>query len=393
VAIRQPALGDMVSASIDAAAAFGNCFRGQDVVVTGHTGFKGGWLALWLHHLGARVHGYSLSPPSEPSLFAMARLDEVVEHNLGDVRDLERFAGVLRRVRPRFVFHLAAQAIVSLSYSDPVETISTNVMGTTIVLEALRHVAWPCAAVLVTSDKCYDNVEWPWGYRETDALGGKDVYSGSKGAAELAIRSYFQSFFRGDDHPVRLAVARAGNVIGGGDWAPDRIVVDCIKAWLGGRRVPLRSPDATRPWQRVLEPLAGYLALAQSLARSSAHHGEAFNFGPRAEQTRTVLELLKDLARLWGFHSGEDAYEIVERRPFHEAGLLKLNCDKALLALRWTPTLSYRECIDMTGAWYRAVLREGAEARALTVAQIARYESAAAEREIAWHQIPAGEAA
>jgi CDP-glucose 4,6-dehydratase len=393
VAVRQSALGGSMSGSSQPASSFGNCFHGEDVVITGHTGFKGSWLALWLSHLGARVHGYALPPPSEPSLFAMARLDEVVDHSIGDVRNLERFAALLQRTRPRFVFHLAAQAIVSLSYSDPVETMSTNVMGTTIVLEALRKVTWPCAAVLITSDKCYDNVEWPWGYRETDALGGKDVYSGSKGGAELAIRCYFHSFFRAAGHPVRLAVGRAGNVIGGGDWAADRIVVDCIKAWMADRRVPLRSPDATRPWQHVLEPLGGYLALAQSLALGPEHHGEAFNFGPRAEQTRTVLELLDDLARLWGFRSGAEAYEILERRPFHEAGLLKLNCDKALLGLRWTPTLSYRECIDMTGGWYRAVLRDGADARALTVAQIARYETLAAERELAWRQASVAEAA
>ncbi len=374
----------MVSAVESAAIPFGRCFHGQDVVITGHTGFKGSWLALWLSHLGARVHGYALPPPTTPSLFAMARLEEAIDHTSGDVRDLERFAGLLQRVRPRFVFHLAAQAIVSLSYSDPVETISTNVMGTTIVLEALRGVTWPCAAVLITSDKCYDNVEWPWGYRETDALGGKDVYSGSKGAAELAIRCYWHAFFRDGDHPVRLAVGRAGNVIGGGDWAADRIVVDCIKAWMAGRRVPLRSPAATRPWQHVLEPLSGYLALAQSLAEGAAHHGEAFNFGPRAEQTRTVVELLDDLARLWGLPSAAEGYDIVERRPFHEAGLLKLNCDKALLALRWTPTLSYRECIAMTGGWYRRVLRDGADARTLTLAQIAEYESRAAERDLPW---------
>jgi CDP-glucose 4,6-dehydratase len=393
VAIRRSALGDVVSGSGPVAVSFGQCFRGHDVVVTGHTGFKGSWLSLWLLHLGARVHGYALPPPSEPSLFAMARLDEVVDHTTGDVRDLERFAALLQRTRPRFVFHLAAQAIVSLSYTDPVETMSTNVMGTTIVLEALRTVTWPCAAVLITSDKCYDNVEWPWGYRETDALGGKDVYSGSKGGAELAIRCYFHSFFHRGDHPVRLAIGRAGNVIGGGDWAADRLVVDCIKAWMAERRVPLRSPDATRPWQHVLEPLGGYLALAQSLARRAAHHGEAFNFGPRAEQTRTVLEVLDDLARLWGFSSGAEAYEILERRPFHEAGLLKLNCDKALLALRWTPTLSYGECIGMTGEWYRAVLRDGADARALTMAQIARYESLADDRALAWRQVPVGEIA
>ena len=371
---------------------FGNCFSGQDVVVTGHTGFKGSWLALWLSHLGARVHGYALPPPSEPSLFAMARLEEVVDHTIGDVRDLERLSALLERTRPRFVFHLAARAIVSLSYAAPVETVSTNVMGTVIVLEALRRVTWPCAVVLVTSDKCYDNVEWPWGYRETDPLGGKDVYSGSKAAAELAIRCYVNSFFRAADHSVRLAVGRAGNVIGGGDWAADRIVVDCIRAWMAERRVALRSPDATRPWQHVLEPLSGYLALAQSLALAVTHHGEAFNFGPGTERSRTVRELLDDLARLWGFRSGAEAYEILERSPFREAGLLKLNCDKALWALGWASTLTYQECVGMTGEWYRAVLRDRADARRLSVAQIAQYESLAAERELDWRHVPAGAA-
>ena len=374
----QPALEDLVSPP------FGGCFEGHDAVVTGHMGFKGGWLSLWLHHLGARVHGYSLRAPSEPSLFAVAKLADVVDHHQGDVRDLEAFRTLLHRVRPRFVFHLAAQPIVSLSYSDPVETMSSNVMGTTIVLEALRSVTWPCAAIMVTSDKAYDNVEWPWGYRETDALGGKDVYSGSKGAAELAIRCYFHSFFARGGHPVRLAVGRAGNVIGGGDWAADRIVVDCVKAWSAGQRVQLRSPAATRPWQHVLEPLSGYLALAQTLAEDGAQHGEAFNFGPRAEQTRTVVQLLGDLARLWGLPSAADGFEVVAEVPFHEAGLLKLNCDKALLALRWTPTLSYDECVDMTGNWYRRVLREGMDARALTLDQIAGYEHLAAGRQLAW---------
>jgi CDP-glucose 4,6-dehydratase len=363
---------------------FDDIFRGKSVVVTGHMGFKGGWLSLWLHSLGAQVYGYSKQTPSTPALFDVARLDEVLDHTEADVRDLERFRALLHRAKPRFVFHLAAQPIVSLSYTDPVETISSNVMGTTIVLEALRSVTWPCAAVIITSDKAYDNVEWPWGYRETDPLGGKDVYSGSKGAAELAIRCYFHSFFNKPDHPVRLAVGRAGNVIGGGDWAADRIVVDCVRAWGEGRRVQLRSPAATRPWQHVLEPLSGYLALAQALAADGTQNGEAFNFGPRAEQTRTVVELLGDLAQLWGLPSAADAFEIVAQVPFHEAGLLKLNCDKALLALRWTPTLCYEECVAMTGDWYRRVLREGADARALTLEQIGRYEALAAERHRRW---------
>jgi CDP-glucose 4,6-dehydratase len=375
-----------MSADAPGAGPFGGCYRAQDVVVTGHMGFKGGWLSLWLHHLGARVHGYSREVPSRPSLFEMTRLDEIVDHHVGDVRDLESVRRLLHLTRPRFVFHLAAQPIVALSYTDPVETISTNIMGTTIVLEALRSVTWPCVAIMITSDKCYDNVEWPWGYRETDRLGGKDVYSGSKAAAELVIRSYTHSFFATSGHPVRLAVGRAGNVIGGGDWAAERIVVDCIRAWTRQQPVQLRSPAATRPWQHVLEPLSGYLALGQALAESPAYNGETFNFGPLAEQSRTVVELLEDLALLWGLPSGHAAYEIVAHVPFAEAGLLRLNCDKALLALRWTPTLGYREYVTMTGEWYRRVLREQADARALSLAQIVEYESLAAARGLRWRQ-------
>jgi CDP-glucose 4,6-dehydratase len=364
--------------------AFADVYRNEDVVVTGHMGFKGGWLSLWLAHLGARVHGWSDKAPSKPSLFEMVRLADVIDHQIGDVRDLEGMKALLSRTRPRFVFHLAAQPIVSLSYTDPVETFSSNVMGTTIVLEALRSVTWPCTVIIITSDKCYNNVEWPWGYRETDALGGKDVYSGSKAAAEMAIRSYFHSFFNKADYPVRLAVGRAGNVIGGGDWAADRIVVDCVKAWVVGARVQVRSPSATRPWQHVLEPLSGYLSLAQELSQGASQNGEAFNFGPRAEQTHTVEELLSDLAKLWGLATPQDAFDIVGQVPFHEAGLLKLNCDKALLALRWSPTLSYRECVTMTGEWYRRVLRDGADARTLTNAQIEQYEAAALDRQLQW---------
>jgi len=361
---------------------FGGVFAEQDVLVTGHTGFKGAWLSLWLLELGARVHGYSRDIPTEPSLFEKASLRQQVQDVQGDVRDLGSFRRLLQRTRPRFVFHLAAQPIVSVSYAEPLETISTNAMGTATVLEALRAVDWPCTAVIITSDKCYDNVEWVWGYRETDPLGGKDVYSGSKGAAELIIRSYLYSFFR--DNSVRIGVGRAGNVIGGGDWAADRIVADCIRAWQSGKRVPIRSPAATRPWQHVLEPLSGYLELAAAITRTSSLHGEAFNFGPRAEQSRTVVELLDHLARIWGFASGEQAYEVVERVKLHEAGLLKLNCDKALLMLRWIPTLTYQECIDMTGRWYRAVLREGADAGEACRTDLARYVALATERGLAW---------
>jgi CDP-glucose 4,6-dehydratase len=373
---------------MNATPSFGDCYRGQPVVITGHTGFKGSWLSLWLHRLGAQVFGYSLPPPTDPSLFEKADLASLIDHTIGDVRDLESFSALLHRARPRFVFHLAAQAIVSQSLQDPLETLSTNAMGTATVLEALRSVTWPCVAIMITSDKCYDNVEWPWGYRETDALGGRDVYSGSKGMAELAIRCYFHSFFSAPDHPVRLASVRAGNVIGGGDWAMDRIVADCIRAWQAQQSVKLHSPDATRPWQHVLEPLSGYLALGQDLAERDTQNGEAFNFGPRAEQNHKVIELLQDLARptAWDLASGQDACRVVDHAPFREAMLLKLNCDKALLALRWSPTLLYRECVDMTGEWYRRVLRDGVPARDLTLQQIARYEALASERDLYWRQ-------
>lgn len=362
---------------------FGGIYRGQSVLVTGHTGFKGGWLSLWLNRLGARVFGYALAPPTEPSLFDLARIGDVVDHTERDIRDLAAFQAVLHRARPRFLFHLAAQPIVSRSYAEPLETLSTNVMGTATIMEALRGVDWPCAAVIITSDKAYDNVEWPWGYRETDALGGRDVYSGSKGAAELVIKCYIHSFLASRAAPLRIGIARAGNVIGGGDWARDRIVVDCIRAWQRGEAVRIRSPEATRPWQHVLEPLSGYLALGQSLATTGALHGEAFNFGPRAEQSCTVVQLLGDLAREMGL-SEEEGYDIADRKPFHEAGLLKLNCDKALLDLRWSPTLNYGQVVGMTGQWYRAVLREGADARVLSLTQIAAYESEARRLKQAW---------
>ena len=316
-------------------------------------------------------------------MFDVLALADRITHIEEDIRDLDVMRDVIVAERPDFVFHLAAQAIVSTSYSDPVETMSTNVMGTMNVLEALRMVEQPCIAVLITSDKCYDNVEWVWGYRETDGLGGKDVYSGSKGAAELVIKSYLHSFFA-KDHPVRLAIGRAGNVIGGGDWAKDRIVVDCMRAWSDGRSVEIRSPQATRPWQHVLEPLSGYLALGHALTQRSQLHGEAFNFGPGAEQNRTVAQLLGDLGEHWGFSNTQEAYRVIDNVPFHEAGLLKLNCDKALFHLDWEPNLEYAETVQLVSTWYRSFYREHGDMYALTLEQIASYESAGVERERAW---------
>lgn len=360
---------------------FGDVFSGRRVLVTGHTGFKGSWLTEWLLRLGADVVGYSLSVPTTPSLFEAASLEERITHHFGDIRDTEELRRVIRESQPDFVFHMAAQPIVSLSYREPLETVSTNVLGTASVLEALRVIEHKCVAIIVASDKCYENVEQPWGYREIDPLGGKDVYSGSKGAAEIIFHSFQSSFFSGEDACVRLASVRAGNVIGGGDWALDRIVVDCVRAWSLGNKVELRRPHSTRPWQHVLEPLSGYLALAQALWHNKSLNGESFNFGPRAEQNRTVLELISDLSDVWG---DGGAWTAADVPPFHEAGLLKLNCDKALLHLKWQAVLQYRQCVDFTGEWYRDVLRNGADASVITVKQIAMFEALAKEQEAAW---------
>lgn len=358
-------------------------YRGRRVLVTGHTGFKGSWLTTWLLKLGAEVVGVSKDVPTQPAMFEVLALAGRIRHVQADVRNLEALRDLISREQPDFVFHLAAQALVSASYSDPAETMTTNVVGTMNLLEALRERKGACIAVLITSDKCYDNVEWDWGYRETDRLGGKDVYSGSKGAAELVIKSYRHSFFQ-NGHPVRLAVGRAGNVIGGGDWARDRIVVDCVRAWSEGRSVEIRSPQATRPWQHVLEPLSGYLTLGQALSRQPQLHGEAFNFGPRAGQNRTVVELLGDLSRQWGFTHPDQAYRVTADIPFHEAGLLKLNCDKALAHLQWEPNLEYAETIRLVGDWYTAFYRKRADMHALTLEQIATYERLGAERNRVW---------
>lgn len=355
---------------------FFDSFAGKRVFVTGHTGFKGAWLSAWLKHLGAEVRGYSIGIPTEPSLFELAGMAGDVDHVLGDIRDAARLSEALLSWQPDIVFHLAAQPIVSRSYADPLETISTNVMGAANVLEALRKLQRPCAAVIVATDKCYENVEWVWGYRETDRLGGKDIYSASKAGAEVIFHAYVRSFFAGADTQVRLASARAGNVIGGGDWAEDRLVPDAVRAWQRGERVSIRSPNATRPWQHVLEPLSGYLALAASLAASPARHGQSYNFGPRSEQNRTVLQVLRDLGAIWGHASPDAAIDLAGVSDFREAHLLKLNCDKALIELNWEPSLSYRQCVHLTGEWYRRVVRDGELARTVTEEHLGFYLNA-----------------
>ncbi|HEX7674840.1 MAG TPA: CDP-glucose 4,6-dehydratase [Bdellovibrio sp.] len=363
---------------------FRDVYRGKKVMVTGHTGFKGSWLTIWLTKLGASVIGVSKDIPTKPSMFEELKLENKIKHHFCDLRNLKEFSEIFHSEKPDFIFHMAAQPIVSVSYTDPLDTITSNVIGTAHVMEVLKETSHPCTAIIITSDKAYDNVEQVWGYKEDDKLGGKDVYSGSKGAAELIIKSYFYSFLQKKNN-IGLAVGRAGNVIGGGDWAKDRIVVDCMVAWSQDRAVEIRSPKATRPWQHVLEPLSGYLNLGQmTYLEREKYHGEAFNFGPRAEQNHTVQELLTDLSHLWNFSDVSKAFKVVADVPFHEAGLLKLNCDKALFYLKWQANLAYQDTIQYTGKWYYDFYKNKSAIYDLTLDQIKAYEEAALKKGLVW---------
>jgi CDP-glucose 4,6-dehydratase len=342
-------------------------------------------MTAWLLRLGATVGGYSDCIPTNPAIFDVLDLTSKINHHFGDIRDLPGLKKAILDFEPDFVFHLAAQPIVSISYDDPISTLSTNILGTANVLEVLRHFKHRCNLVLITSDKCYENVEWVWGYKETDHLGGKDIYSGSKGAAEVVIHAYFHSFFESNQF-IRLATGRAGNVIGGGDWARDRVVADCMRKWSIGEPVEIRSPSATRPWQHVLEPLSGYLALGADLENSFKLNGNSFNFGPRAEQNHTVLDLLNDLSHNWGNTIPAPPYIVTDNIPFHEAGLLKLNCDKALFDLGWEATLTYSQCVKLVSDWYFAFYEQKQNMYQLTLDQIMRYETHATERKLAWAQ-------
>jgi len=363
---------------------FNSIYKDKKVLITGHTGFKGSWLTVWLLKLGAKVIGISKDIPTTPSMFEELKLEEKIAHHIGDIRDLDGLKKIIDSSRPDFIFHLAAQPIVSLSYSDPIETLSSNIMGTANILEALRVLNYPVTVIMITSDKAYDNIEQVWGYKENDKMGGKDIYSGSKGGAELVIKSYYHSFFKKESSNIKLAIGRAGNVIGGGDWATDRIVVDCMEAWSKGESVEIRSPEATRPWQHVLEPLSGYLNLGQVLYQDKSLHGEAFNFGPRAEQNHTVKQLLEDLSIYWNFKNVDDAFSVTDNIPFHEAGLLKLNCDKALFHLKWQANLEYKDTIRFTSEWYYAFYKKDNNSYDKTLTQIEEYEQMAKDKAILW---------
>ena len=363
---------------------FRHAFEGKTVLVTGHTGFKGAWLTAWLRRLGANVVGIALGPLPDLAHFAVAHLAKGMTDLNIDIRNRADFEDAVVSAQPDFVFHLAAQALVRRSYDDPMETWQTNVLGTLHLLEALRKLDKPCAAVIITSDKCYDNVEWVWGYRETDALGGPDPYSASKGAAELAIRSYIKSFFPKTTSKVRIASARAGNVIGGGDWSADRIVPDCVKAWSSSKVVALRNPHSTRPWQHVLEPLSGYLSLAVALSEQFELHGEPFNFGPLSHQNHSVLKLVQQMALHWDQVRWRDVSQSTSG-PY-ESGLLKLNCDKALSLLHWRAVMGFEDTVRMTAEWYRAYFLHPLDIVDTTNEQIGAYTAIARKHGLKWAQ-------
>ena len=356
---------------------FGKVFAGKSVLVTGHTGFKGSWLCLWLHRLGARVTGLALAPPTDPNHFSESDICPLLNlHRIADVRDDKAVGEAIRKAQPDLILHLAAQSIVRRGYREPLETFSTNVMGTASVLEAIRVQNRPCSVVVVTSDKCYENREQVWGYRETDALGDHDPYGGSKGAAELVVRSYRDSFFPAgslNQHGIKVASARAGNVIGGGDWTQDALIVDVVKALSLGVPVQIRSPNAFRPWQHVLQALSGYLTLAAKLMTSDdPTYCSSWNIGPLPGNEIPVREVVELLLEEWGEGSWIDASDPAAPR---EAGILRLCVDKALWDLNWQPGWDVRESIRQTAKWYRHWQMNAASMREFSLSQIEEYEA------------------
>lgn len=359
-------------------------FKDSKVIITGNTGFKGSWLTFWLKMLGADIYGISNEHTTNPSHFKVLNLGAQINNFTIDIRETNKTANLINEIKPDFIFHLAAQPIIRESYLNPIRTWETNTIGTLNILEGLRKLDTECIAILITSDKCYENVEWIYGYRETDKLGGIDPYSSSKAAAEIAISSYVRSFFK-DNHPVRIGIGRAGNVVGGGDWAKDRIVPDCIRSWTQESSVKLRNPNSTRPWQHVLEPLSGYLTLAKKLKSKENLHGEAFNFGPPNEQSYTVNELVNTMAKCWDFSRYENLISL-ENEVYHESNLLKLNCDKSFSYLRWKSIWDFNETVTKTVDWYKTFyeLDDKKEIEKTTARQIIEYHEKAIGENMPW---------
>lgn len=340
-------------------------WKGKTAFVTGHTGFKGSWLSLWLQHMGSQVHGYSLAPFAPPDLFTVANVSADMSHNEGDVRDLPRLRASMNAAQPEIVFHLAAQALVRQGYLNPVDTISTNAIGTMNVLEAVRQTPSVRAVVIVTTDKCYENREWLWPYRENEPLGGRDPYSASKACAEIITGAWRDSFLA--ESGIAVASARAGNVIGGGDWAADRLVPDALRAWQSGGTLRVRRPEAVRPWQHVLEPLAGYLQLAEAMVQTGVTG--AWNFGPADSATHSVARLLDRLAAHWGDGA---RWATEDGQHPHEAGLLRLDSSRARELLGWRPRYDLEKSLQLTVDWHRHWM-DGGDMRGFTLEQIERY--------------------
>ena len=348
-------------------------WSGKRVFLTGHTGFKGSWLALWLQQLGAQVSGFALAAPTQPSLFDVAHVGRGMQSAHGDVRDLPALLRAMQDAQPEIVIHLAAQSLVRLSYETPVETYATNVMGTVHLLEAVRQTSGVKAVVNVTTDKCYENKEWVWGYRENEPMGGFDPYSNSKGCSELVSAAYRSSFFNSAQyaqHGVALATARAGNVIGGGDWAKDRLIPDILAAFEAGRQVPVRNPHATRPWQHVLEPLRAYLMLAERLYTDGPAVAEGWNFGPHSDDAKPVGWIVKEMAQRWGQGA---SWQVDAGEHPHEASCLKLDISKARQRLQWHPALRLDQALGLIVDWARAK-QNGSDMRTITQQQIADYQ-------------------
>ena len=354
-------------------------YYNKKVLVTGHTGFKGTWLTIWLKLLGAEVMGISLDIPSKPSHFEKSNISKSIKDIRMDINS-KNLKKTILDFKPDFIFHLAAQALVNLSFEDPYSTWQPNVMGTATVLESLKSYNKKCTVILVTSDKCYDNKEWPWGYRETDQLGGSDPYSGSKAAVEILINSYVKSFYSNSKN-LKIASVRAGNVIGGGDWSKDRIIPDIIKGWFQSKTIFLRNPSATRPWQHVLEPLSGYLSLAEKMYNNKNFIGEAYNFGPSDNQINTVTNVVGLIKKYLPKKSLSIRNGTKNNKEHH---LLKLNCDKALSKLKWRSTLDFNETIDLTINWYLLYYKNPKKTYDITTSQINLYTKLAFDRKIHW---------
>ncbi|MBS1512384.1 MAG: CDP-glucose 4,6-dehydratase [Bacteroidetes bacterium] len=358
---------------------FKSVYKNKKVIITGSTGFKGAWLSLWLNKMGAKVIGIADEKSiSAPSLYDLIEQDKHEKFYQVNINQFSEIKSILEKEKPDFVFHLAAQPIVSKSYSDPLETFQTNIIGTANILEGLRGLKNKCVAIMITSDKAYDNKEWIWGYKENDSLGGKDPYSASKGAADIIIQSYYHSFYYHDNAAVRIGIGRAGNVIGGGDFAINRIVPDCYKAWYTGSSVSLRNPESVRPWQHVLEPLSGYLRMGQMMYEGKIKSGEAYNFGPGIEQNCSVLKLVTGLSKQRSAPKLKKHISILKNNSIKESGILKLNCEKAFAQLEWKPLLNFEQTLKFTSEWFNAFYSEK-NVRKFTLNQLGAYEKLIAQ--------------